>query len=178
MNILLKGWGWNYIILWTLRSVSSFAWLTHPIILLLFLRNSVCPAAYVQLVVHGSVSLFPCTVVSPFCTLALPQRESTMQTSVCYQPSFQRIQGQPFLFPCRTGILEMTCQLPARKHAPLRQPAAQTNCFPSCVTPVWNRGKCEYSKCKPDTRARKALDNFQFKMISWHQFLLDIEKQV
>lgn len=57
-------------------------------------------------------------------------------------------------------------QLPASKHPPcalLSQPAAQTNCFPSCAMPGWNRGKWECSTYKPDTRVRKALDNAQFQ---------------
>lgn len=159
MNILLKGWRWNYLILQTLSSMSSFLWLTYPIAFPSF-QNSVCPTPVCS-VVRGSVSPMHCRGVSPFlgsCTATKRDHHA----NICLLPAFlskdtvTTVSGSlQDRYPAASQQA-LTCAL-------LSQPAAQTNCFPSSVMPGWNRGECEYSTYKPDTTVRKALDNTQLQ---------------
>lgn len=97
MNILLKGWSWNYLILQTFTSMSSFPLPTHPISFPSFQKRVSCSPWQCL-----SFSLYRCQPIFEFLH---NHKERAQCKHVCYQPSFPRIQSQqPFVVPCRTGM--------------------------------------------------------------------------
>lgn len=142
--------------------------MAFPPNILSLLPKQCLPYCLCAAVAHGSVSPTHCTGVSPFlssCTTTKREHHA----NICLLPVFLSKNTVTTTFSASLQNRYPWDDLPAAsQQAPcvlcalLSQPAAQTSCFPSCVTPGWNRGKCEYSIYKPNSRARKALDNSQF----------------